>query len=376
MLKSCPRAPLVTIVGLLLALTLDLGVTPALGQGGDLFTAYRIPVDAEAKTAAKARDVALLAGQRLGLETVLRRLTLAEDRGRLPRLTNAEITPLVVALQVDNEKTSSMRYLANLTIEFKKDKVRSLLRAAALPFTETRAQPSLVLPVLDLAGQHSLFDDNPWLLAWAEHDTRPGAMLPLIIPIGDLQDAAAIDAALAVEGDEAAMAAIAKRYGANNILVMLATLVERDQARTLDLTLTWHGPLRSGSEISSLLAAADESTEALLARAVAETAGDLEETWKRQTLLQFDSERRLSARLPVEGLQDWVRVQRRLEQNGTVRKFAIASISRHAVQLHLDYLGDPDQLAVSLAQNDLELIEEDGFWILKLRPPAGGTASE
>jgi hypothetical protein len=263
-----------------------------------------------------------------------------------------------------------------LTIEFKKDAIRGLLRSASLTFTETRARPTLVLPVLESGESRLLFDDNPWLLAWSAEGAALGTMFPILIPIGDLEDVAAIDAELALNGDEKAILTIAGRYGATNVLVVVASLVDRGERRNLDLELRWHGPLRRGTEVSGLLAGADETTEALLARAVAETAHDLEEAWKRQTLLQFDQERRLSVRVPIEGLADWVRVQRRIGRNGMVRKFAIDSISRQAVQLHLDYLGDTRQLAVSLAQDDLDLVEEDGFWILNLRRGPGGTAAE
>jgi len=372
MLKSRPRAPLAAIAGLVLALA----AAPAPAQEGDLFTAYAIPIDAEAKTAAEARDVALLAGQREALRAVLRRLTLAEDWGRLPTLPNAEIVAMVAALQFENEKTSSVRYLADLTVEFKKDQVRSLLRASNLAFTETRARPTLALPVLEFGGNRLLFDDNPWLLAWAGQDVARGVMFPIVVPIGDLEDIAIVDAERALAGDATALAAIAERYRTTNVLVVAASLVESTGAKALDLERRWHGPLRSGTEVSSLRAGAEEGTEALLARAVAETLRDLEERWKRETLLQFDQEQRLSVRVPIEGLPDWIEVRRRIGRNGMVRKFEVASITRQAVQLYIDYLGDPRQLAVSLAQEELELIEEGGFWILNLRRGTGGTARE
>ncbi|MDP6706109.1 MAG: DUF2066 domain-containing protein [Alphaproteobacteria bacterium] len=372
MLKSRHRAPLAAIAGLALALA----APPASSQEGDLFTAYAIAVDAEAKTAAQARDVALISGQREAFRTVLKRLTLAEDWGRLPKLSTAQIVAMVAALQFGNEKTSSVRYLADLTVEFKKGPIRSLLRASDIPFTETRARPTLALPVLESGDNRLLFDDNPWLLAWAGQDVIRGAMFPIVVPIGDLEDVAIIDAETAVTGDEAALAAIAERYRTTNVMVVVASLVEGAGKTTIDLERRWHGPLKSGTEISSLKAGAEESTEALLARAVAETMRELEEEWKRETLLQFDQEQRLSVRVPIESLADWIEVRRRIGRNGMVRTFEVASITRQAVQLYVDYLGDPRQLAISLAQEELELIEEDGFWVLNLRRGTGGTARE
>jgi hypothetical protein len=201
-------------------------------------------------------------------------------------------------------------------------------------------------------------------------------MFPIVVPIGDLEDVAIIDAETAVTGDEAALAAIAERYRTTNVMVVVASLVEGAGKTTIDLERRWHGPLKSGTEISSLKAGAEESTEALLARAVAETMRELEEEWKRETLLQFDQEQRLSVRVPIESLADWIEVRRRIGRNGMVRTFEVASITRQAVQLYVDYLGDPRQLAISLAQEELELIEEDGFWVLNLRRGTGGTARE
>ena len=296
---------------------------------------------------------------------VMKHLTLPADWDRLPALSDPEIQSLVASIQVENEKTSPVRYLADMTIEFKKADVRRLLRENAIPFTETRARPTLLLPLFEQDGDRLLFDDdNPWLTAWSAHSVEAGAMFPLVIPIGDLADVAAIDGDQALATDEAALLTIAKRYQVKSILVAYAALRIRQTWKYLDITLQWHGPVRSGTEVSSLFVQADEPLEALLARGVVGIVNDLERKWKEQTLLRFDEASQLSARVPIEGLKDWLAVQRKLANNGMIRRFDIASITTRSVQIHLRFLGRPNQLAVSLAQDDLELVEEDSFWTL------------
>jgi len=371
MQKSCRAAGLLGMLAVLALATAEARAQAAPGAG-DVFTAYGVPVDVEARTAAEARDIALVQGQRLGLAMVLRRLTLAEDWPRLPAPPEAEIAAMVDSIQVSEEKTSSIRYLGKLIIEFKSERVRQLLRRAALPFTESRARPTLVLPVLRRAGSDLLFEEeNAWLRAWAMHQAPPDSLFPLLIPIGDLEDIATIDAGLALRGDAAAMQRISARYGATNVLVAAAALT----ANGLDLGLQWHGPLRAPRE-SQNLTAGTEPPDELMRRAVVEIAGALEERWKRETLLQFGQEAKLSARLPVSGLQEWVTVRRLLARNGMVRRFEVASVSRESVQLWLHYLGAPEQLATSLAQDNLQLVNESGLWVLSLHGSAGSAAKE
>lgn len=371
MQKSCRAAALAAALTAL-ALTAQAARAQAPAAAGDVFTAYGVPVDVEAGTAAEAREIALVEGQRLGLSMVLRRLTLAEDWSRLPAPSDSEIASMVDSIQVSEEKTSAVRYLGELIVEFRPNRIRQLLRFAALPFTESRARPTLVLPVLSGVGTDLLFEeDNAWLAAWSRYQAPPGSLFPLIIPIGDLEDIATVDAALALRGEATALERIAARYGATNVLIAAAA----PSSVGLDVTLQWHGPLQWARETRSIAAASDGPDE-MMRRAVAEIAEALQERWKRDTLLRFDREAELSARLPISSLEEWVTVRRALSRNGMVRRFEVSSISRESVQLWLHYLGAPEQLATSLAQDDLQLVNDGGAWVLRLLDGAGSVAKE
>lgn len=361
------KAAALTVMAIVFA-----GALPANADG--LFTAQSVPVDVTAQTAAAARDVALLEGQRQALQQVLRRLTLRQDHDRLPSVDDQLLVNMVANIQVANERTSATRYLAELTVTFHGDSVRSLLRQYDLPFTETRAKPTLVLPVLESDGVLRLFDDdNRWRDAWSRLDLKRDAMFPLVLPLGDLTDLSAIGPSQAAVADPEALQRIRARYGMENVLVAHARLTPSaagQAAGAVDVTLQRLGPLGEGTEVESLVAAPDEDAAALLQRAAAVVAARLEETWKQQTAVRDQEEDRLSALVEFSSLAEWLQVRERLRGNAFVARVDVAAITRRDAQVVLHYRGRRDQLAVSLAQTDLRLIERDGYWRLSIRPGA------
>ncbi|MCK6451102.1 MAG: DUF2066 domain-containing protein, partial [Alphaproteobacteria bacterium] len=219
------RGAIAAFAALAVALWLGAPAAPlraqGLGQADDVFT-VRVPVDTTANTAANARAQALADGQRRALRRVFERIVLTEDMARLPRLNDRAIEGLVRALEVDKERTSAVRYLAELTIRLKPDEVRGLLQQAGLRFAETRSRPVLVLPVLREGDNALLWEEtNRWRRVWAEMPA-PDGLVPIIVPIGDLTDGETIDAAAALAGDEGKLAAIMQRYRAAAAIVAVA----------------------------------------------------------------------------------------------------------------------------------------------------------
>ena len=173
-----------------------------------------IPVDVTAETATSAREAALAEGHREAYRRLMARLVLEDDAAYVPSLSQPEIAQLIQDFSVSGEKTSAVRYLADLTFRFKPEAVRDLFRANRLRFTETRSKPLLVLPIyLSERGEVLLWEeDNIWAFAWAERDLTE-ELVPILVPLGDLGDVAAIDVQRAVAGDSDAMSDIALRYG-------------------------------------------------------------------------------------------------------------------------------------------------------------------
>lgn len=356
-----------------LAVLLAAAVLPAVAAAqprADPFTVRDVPIDETAASTGAARDAALVAGQRLALNRLFDRLVVAADRPRLPQLPQNEMLRLVEGIQVADEKSSATRYIARLTATFHKDRVRALLRASDVRFAETRAKPALILPVLEQGGERLLFDDaNPWREAWLNHPPAFDSLLPLVLPLGDLADVATIGPNDAAFGDERRLTQMADRYKVDSVLVALAR-IGRDYAvdrPTLDVSLRRYGGVGAKLMVERFEPQEGETLEAMLARAVASLTTGLEEDWKQETALAYGIEQRLSVQVPFGGFADWQAIRGALARNALIRKVEILSLRRSDAQLALDYAGLPTQLQVALAQDDLELREQDGYWLLGRR---------
>ena len=321
----------------------------------NVFSVSGIAVDNTADTAAKARAAAFRSAQRAALTTLFQRLTLRADHARLPKVDSERVEFMVQALEVADERTSNVRYLANITVNFKPPEVRRLLREARIPFAETPSKPVLVLPVLQQGGALVLWDDpNMWREAWSELPLSSG-LVPLIVPVGDLSDIADVDAAQAAEGDPLRLSAIARRYGATDVLVAVASVSETANAIRIDIAASQIGTPTAGSILFNFQISDPDAIPELLVGAAAGVAAALEDSWKSTNIIEFDRPGRMVLAVPLTSLEQWVSVERRLKNVAAISEVALISLTRDSAEVEISHFGDESQLAATLAQQDLAL---------------------
>ncbi len=353
---------------------------PARAQGDDVYTVRGVQVDATAENAAAARAKALIDGQRRALARVFERVALGDDARRLPRPNDRGVESLVQALEVDRERTSKVRYLAELTVRFKPDALRDLMRQAQVRFAETRGKPIVLLPVYEDGSGAMLWDEaNPWRKAWNAVPTGDG-LLSVIVPIGDLTDADAIDAKAALERDTEKLGAIAARYRAGEVIVAVAKLVENPEtkAQTIEISTS-----RRGSTVDAAAQATPDpapdavrvtvdtpaAIEQRLAAAAVEMSRRVENDWKRANLMSFDGQQQILLSLPLQGIGDLVEARRRLGELPSVQRVDVTALTPRVARLMLTFSGSTPQLQSALAEKDMALVPQPPDWTLTV---AGG----
>ena len=98
-------------------------------------------VDATADSAAAAREMARIDGQRRALAAVIERLSGASEPAKPPKLDDKAITDMVASFEVANEHMSAVRYVADYTFHFRPSKVRRLVRVVETRRRKTAAKP-------------------------------------------------------------------------------------------------------------------------------------------------------------------------------------------------------------------------------------------
>ena len=341
-----------------------------------------VRVDATADSAAAARELARVDGQRRALALVIDRLSGSTDSSKRPKLDDKTVTDMVESFEVANERMSAVHYLADYTFHFRPSKVRRLVRSADDAPTDANSRPGIVegdgkpliiLPVYKDSAMTVLWDDpNAWREAWTRRSAAFGVGR-LTVPLGDANDLAIIDASRAEAGKPDALTAIAQRNGGDEAIVALATTRrEGDQLVGLDLsTKRYRSGRLADAHSTTLDANPGESADDFLKRAADTVAAEIATASKKSPGLRSDQQASLAASVPIGSIGEWVRVRDRLASVPAIRKVDLLSLNRHEAKIQIKYVGGSDQLKSSLAGVDLGLDGTDPVWRLQLSGVTG-----
>lgn len=321
----------------------------------DIFTVRGVHVDKTAESATAARTAAQAEAQRLALAAMLKKLTLPEDWASLPEVDDATAQNAVRGFQVASEKTSSTRYIAEMIVSFQPEAVRRLLRGANVAFGETQARAALLLPVLHRNGEPVLWEENnPWRAAWAA--LEPGDELtPLILPIGEIMEINAVPAATAIAGDEASLSALtdlAANYGTSEVVVAEAV----PTGSGLRVTLTRRGGFTETDPITRTYEGQDDEA---MKTAAADMLNELSTQWKRQIIVRDNRVSTIVAQADFATLSDWENIRKGLTSTPLVQGMEVVGISSRGAEIRISHKGSADMLALSLAQQNVELSTPD-----------------
>ena len=346
-------------LALLLLLLLIAAASPAMAAP-DAFSMRGIEVDVTAANVTAAKEQAVAEAHRIAFRRLLERLTMATDYGRLP---NVDPMQYVRDYALEQERSSTVRYIATLTVRFNSAAVRKLLRDAGLHYAEARPRAVVVVPVFKgKDGRMVLWDDpNPWRAAWYAQGT--GGLVPLLVPQGDVIDAASINAEQAMALDPDRVAALSQRYRTPDILVAAAAISQ--SGTQIDVSVRGTPGLPRLFESKSWELPEGVAPETVLRHVAAEMGAAMDSAYKQGNLLQFDRAATLSTLVPLTGLDEWLAVRQRLSQVSQVRRFEVVSLSRQEAALVLHILGDQEQVRTALAGAGLSLEWGDGYWLMR-----------
>ncbi len=347
----------------------------------NLFEVRNIKVDVVAATANQAREQALADGELRAFQTLLDRLTLPSDQATTRRFAATEIASATKDFWVSEEKVSTVRYIATLNYEFRGERVRELAAAKGISLVTVVAQPVMVVPTIDAPGGARLWPPgNPWWDAFASLDAD--GLVPLVMPTGDAEDAALIDAKGALAVDELRLAALARRHDVLDILVaiarpqagMMAAGTSEDAASDAaagpgQLTVEAKRKLTFGpvsETIETFRSAPGESVRELWKRAASATLHSVENAWKETNRGDgTGSNGAIAVDLPLRDMKTWLLVEKSLHRLPGVRRVDPVLFSLGRVRVNLFYSGTTEQVATALERAGFSVTPAGEFWIVR-----------
>ncbi|MEO1192164.1 MAG: DUF2066 domain-containing protein [Pseudomonadota bacterium] len=335
----------------------------------DLFTVPGVIVAISANSSAEARALGRAEANREGFRRLAERLVVPEDLAAVPDVAPERIEATLASVTVLDEVVTGTTFDGRFTLQFDPAQTRALLRELGLRFTEVQSRPFVIVPVLGQGEGATLWDDpNPWLNAWQNYAGAGDSLVPLIVPLGDIKDVVAIDAARALSGDSRGLADLAGNYDAAGSVVGEAEVTGAPEqgGAALIISLSVYGESLGSPAPVSLAQRTDETAPAFYQRGVIAVAQALEAAWKQANAVQFGASSSLEVRALASALPDWLLIQRALQAEPLVSDLQVRTMQRGSVLIAFTHRGTTEQLQRALSQRGLSLLQAPGGWDLQL----------
>ncbi|MDD5586869.1 MAG: DUF2066 domain-containing protein [Alphaproteobacteria bacterium] len=357
----------------LVFLALVLFVPPAVAQDANdaaLYQVSDVAVDVTADSAAHARDQAIIQAQRSALDQLLARLGADPVLGQ--KLDDDAVAALVQAFEVQQERTSAVRYIGTFTVRFKPAAVRNFLGKHGTSYSEVRSKPVVVLPVVNKGGRYVLWEEStPWRTAW-EGLVGKGGLVPVVVPVGDLDDIATISTPEAVSGKPEALMALMNKYQAGGALVAVLNadpdkLDPKQDIRIDVMRVDATGKANEAEHLSLPPAADAKAFLAELGGGVKQIKGSMEKGWRESGKAPKGPLAHLPVAVPIASLADWTAIKAKLANVPGVSRINVISLARGAADIDLEFHGDIPPLQTALAGQNLVLEQSPatGGWVLR-----------
>ena len=333
-----------------------------------VFAVQGVEADVTDKDVATAKNKALFDVQMKAIVMLAQRLgneTFAAEIAKLPPET---VLPLLKSLSIEQEGTAPGHYIGKFTVRFIPEKVQSLFESYGVVVVSEQSTPMLVLPVWKAAEGTQLWEDNLWRNAWLNLHAEQ-SLVPLIIPIGDLEDTAAITAQDVLNLDPIKLEALRRRYGARTILVAIAEPAEGNGI---------HAMLNGESELGKMTfdkiytaePATLETSAALAASRFHKVMIDKYKSDQGKALAQASQDQSgVSSSIPVtvpfSGPSEWNGIRSRILSSPGVIGVDVSTFAADGAVIRLMYVGDLPFVQASMQATGLQMSQIGGNWVIQ-----------
>lgn len=348
-----------------------------------LYEVAKISVDTTAKDAVAARAEGMAEAQIRAVKVVLQRLLPLGAQDQVPEVSADDVEGLVNGVSIRKEENSTTRYIATLDISVNEQGIKQLLQEQAIPYSEERAPPISILPLIIAGGNVKSEGREGWRQAWEaldlSHSVTPATILR---PRPELS----LDAVKAVlAGETQALAAMQEDYGYGPLVIAVGGAADGEFVTRLAGT-DGVGAINFGRSDKV------GGDNAQAAREAAATAfAIIENRWKVSqsgdggaTEVKYEDgqegaaggvEKQQKAEVPrnvvalveFSGLKDWQDIRGRLMNVAGIQALEVNSLSARAASITFDYAGSLGRLQNELGQNGFVFDERDGTFVLRSR---------
>ncbi len=345
---------------------------PALAGGPietNVFAVQGVDVDVTSTDAATAKNEALMDVQVKAFNQLVERLGTPQIATEVRETFKPEdIAPYLRSLSVEQETSAPGRYIGRFTVRFLPQKMQKFFADRGIRIPAEQADPVLVLPVFRGPDGNKLWEDNPWRKAWIDLKGEQG-LVPIIVPLGDLEDTQTLAVDDALKGDAIRLEALRKRYGAPSILVAQAQPTDGNALHVYIEGETKLGKVAVnkvyGMEVDD---PAPPETRAVAAFQKLIVNAYREQEQKRaaeQAVQQADGTQSLAVSVPFTSPREWNAIRSRILTTPNVTGVDLSSLSADGAVIKLMFTSTVEELQGNMQAAGLSLANNGSAWVIQ-----------
>jgi hypothetical protein len=353
----------------LLATMIMLGASAAHAAGPvetSVFAVQGVAADVTDKDVATAKNKALFEVQMKAIVMLAQRLGNETFAAEIAKLEPKDVLPLLKSLSIEEEGTGPGHYIGKFTVRFIPEKVQRLFESYGVTVVSEQATPMLVLPIWKAPEGTQLWEDNLWRTAWLNLHAEQ-SLVPLIIPIGDLEDTAAMTAQDVLNLDPIKLEALRRRYGTRTILVAIAEPAEGNGVRAM---------MNAESELGKItfdkIYTADpptlEASAALAAtrfHAVMVDKYRSDKTRAQQVSADASVSHSIPVTVPFTSPSEWNAVRSRILSSPGIIGVDVSTLAADGAVIRLMYVGELPTVQASMQGTGLQMSQIGGNWVIQ-----------
>jgi hypothetical protein len=363
------RAVLVALAGVLAVWPCSLGAVAGGPVETSIYAVQGVEVDVTSTDAASAKNKALMDVQVKAFIEMVARLGSPEMAADVQeKMKPEDIAPYLRSLSIEQESSAPGRYIGRFTVRFLPQKMQKFFADRGVRLPETQADPIVVLPVYRAPDGLKLWEDNPWRKAWIDLKGEQG-LVPIIVPLGDLEDTGTITAVDAANGDAIKLDAVRKRYGAPSLLVAQAQPAEGGGVHVYIEGATKLGDVK----VNKIYEAEGGSPQGAESAAVAAFQAMLVKTYQEESAKTAAAEAARSANriqsiavsVPFSSPREWNAIRSRILSTPHVNGVDLSSLSADGAVIKLVFTRTIEELQENMRAAGLNLVQSGPAWIIQ-----------
>ncbi len=318
-----------------------------------------IKVDVTDKNASIAREKAMSSASVAAVNAVARKISTSVGSEKIAKLNENQILNFIKETSVLNEKTSDVRYMADLKIVINEELLKQYMEEREIPLVNKKDTSILIVPIFrEFSDDKPMLweADNPWKQAWDK--AQSSSAIKFLSLANTASNMEAIDANKASVSDSFAMERLQTISGSNDVYILDASY---NGVEGIIITAT----SLSGEHFNIEVAGTKSSGDELFDNAVVESKIQIEERILKASMEQAVQENELTVLFPFNSLGDWITAEQKIKGLNEITNMQVQAMAPKKAQFKIWFTGDINTLQNLLKRQGYRLINNDNYMLLE-----------